>query len=859
MNHVDSSLQGLSPEEVTRSRAQHGSNQIYVRPKRHLLILLKEVAVEPMFLMLVLACGLYFAIGDQSDAWLMAGAIVFVILIEIVQEFRSEKALSALQQLSQPRATVIREGKRQEVPVEEIVVGDLMAFSEGQRIPADGILLQHNDLSVDEAILTGESLPVSKNISEDGNRLYQGTIAASGLGVAQVQAVGAQTELGKLGKSIESIETDPTPLQRQIDRFVRQMLLVGLVAFLIVFAINYAYASSILTALLFSLAFAMALVPEEIPVAFTTFMALGAYRMTRQQVLVKQPKTVESLGAATVICLDKTGTITENKMSVAEVSDFSGRGRVLEYAMWASEPHPFDSMEKAIHTAYEKAADRDRRPDFEMVHEYPLGGVPPMMTHVYRLPSPSSTPPPAPPLKGRGVRDADSTSPLPFRGGAGGGVEEGSEVGLIATKGAVERILRVCRISGEREREILEKTKEMARKGYRVLGVASADWANGEFPKEQDDFPWEFEGLVALYDPPKANIRQVINSFYEAGIAVKMITGDYPETAMNIAKESGIRADGEVLTGEEVMQMTENQLRAIAPRTVVFARMFPDAKLRVVEALKSNGEVVAMTGDGVNDGPALKSAQVGVAMGKRGTEVAKGAASMILLDDDLSHIIKAIQTGRRIYQNLRKAIRYIISIHLPIILAVLLPLLFGWPYLHILMPVHVIFLELIMGPTCSIAYESEPAEPNALRQPPRATTANLFSWPELSLSLLQGLAITAGIFVMYHFAISLGKDETTTRSFVFMTMLFANIFLTLVNRSFEYTIAKTIFYRNRLLWGMIGVSVALSVAVLLVPWMRALFQLGPLSLAEVGWCLLAAAVSVGWFEVWKGVRGVYFR
>jgi Ca2+-transporting ATPase len=815
MNHADSSLQGLSPEEVTRSRAQHGSNQLYVRPKRHLLILLKEVAIEPMFIMLVLACGLYFAIGDRSDAWLMAGAIVFVILIEIVQEFRSEKALSALQQLSQPHAVVIREGKRQEVPVEEIVVGDLIAFSEGQRIPADGILLQHNDLSVDESILTGESLPVNKNISEGENLLYQGTVVASGLGMAQVRAVGAQTELGKLGKSIESIETEPTPLQRQIDRFVRQMLLAGLVAFLVVFAINYAYASSILTALLFSLAFAMALVPEEIPVAFSTFMALGAYRMTRQQVLVKQPKTVESLGAATVICLDKTGTITENKMSVAEVFDFSGKKRTLEYAMWASEQRPFDSMEKAIHAAYEKTAEPDRRPDFEMVHEYPLGGVPPMMTHIF---------------------------------------ENEKNERVIAGKGAVERILKICKIGEEEARQILEKTKEMARKGYRVLGVASAEQDGGNYPQEQDDFQWAFEGLVALYDPPKPNIRQVMNRFYEAGIAVKMVTGDFPETALNIAQESGIRVEGEVLTGDEVMQMSESQLKDIVSRTTVFARMFPDAKLRVVEVLKSNGEVVAMTGDGVNDGSALKSAQVGVAMGRRGTEVAKGAASMVLLDDNLAHMIEAVKTGRRIYQNLRKAIRYIISIHLPIVLVVLLPLLFGWQYLHILMPVHVIFLELIMGPTCAIAYENEPAEPNVLQRPPHTKTDSLFSWPELSLSLIQGLAITLGCLVMYHYAIALGKDEATTRSFVFITMLFSNIFLTLANRSFEYTIVKTIFYRNHLLWVMIGISAALALAVLLVPFMREVFQLGPLRLGEVGFCLLAAVVSVGWFGIWKWVR-----
>ena len=845
MNHNDSILRGLSAEQVTQSRAQHGSNQLYVRPKRHLFMLLKEVASEPMFLLLVLACGLYFAIGDQSDAWLMVGSVIFVTLIEIVQEFRSEKALSALHQLSQPRAVVIREGKRREVPVEEIVVDDLIAFSEGERIPADGVLLQHNDLSVDEAILTGESLPVSKSAADGENRLYQGTIVTSGLGVARVQSVGARTEFGKLGKSIESIETEPTPLQRQIDRFLKQMLLAGLVAFLVVFAINYTYAGSVLTALLFSLALVMALVPEEIPVAFTTFMALGAYRMTRQQVLVKQFKTVESLGAATVICLDKTGTITENRMSVAEVQDFSGRGRTLEYAMWASEPDPFDAMEKAIHAAYEKESARDRRPDFEMVHEYPLGGVPPMMTHVYNRET------------GDGgvifeerkgdISGRDEMSPLLRR--------DDTSTLIVATKGAVERILRVCRISAAREQAIMEKTKEMARKGYRVLGVASAEWTNGDYPKEQDDFPWEFEGLVALYDPPKPHIRKVMDRFYKAGIAVKMVTGDYPETAMNIAQESGIRVEGDVVTGDAVMEMSESHLRSEVARTTVFARMFPDAKLRVVNALKANGEVVAMTGDGVNDGPALKSAQVGVAMGRRGTEIAKGAASMVLLDDDLAHIVRAIQTGRRIYQNLRKAIRYIISIHLPIVLAVLLPLLFGWPYLHILMPVHVIFLELIMGPTCSIAYESEPAEPNALQQPPRTKTENLFSWSELSLSLVQGLAITAGMFVMYHYAIALGKDEATTRSFVFITMLAANIFLTLTNRSFEYTVAKTIFYRNHLLWWIIGISTAISVAILFVPALRGIFHLGPLKAGELGWCLLAALVSVGWLELWKGVRG----
>ena len=777
--------------------------------------MLKEVATEPIFILLLLTCGLYFAIGDQSEAWLMVASVVFVALIEIIQEFRSEKALDALRQMSQPRAVVIRDGKHLEVPVEEIVVNDLIAISEGERIPADGILLQQSDLSVDEAILTGESLPVNKSLSEGENRLYQGTTVSSGLGVGRVQAVGMLTEFGKLGKSIESIESEPTPLQKQIDRFVKQMLMAGLAAFLVVFTINYLYADTFLSALLYSLAFALALVPEEIPVAFTTFMALGAYRMTRQQVLVKQPKTVESLGAATVICLDKTGTITENRMSVAEVNDFTGKGRALEYAMWASEPSPFDAMEKAIHEAYEKETAVDRRAEFDMVHEYPLSGIPPMMTHVYQ--------------------------------------NVGGER-VIATKGAVERVVRVCGLPARERGAVMDLTMAMARKGYRVLGVAGAVWGDMPYPASQDDFPWVFEGLIALYDPPKPNIRRVMKHFYDAHIEIKMITGDYPETAINIARESGIRIDSPAVTGEEVMGLEEAQLRQKAVRTTVFARMFPDAKLRVVQALKANGEVVAMTGDGVNDGPALKAAQVGVAMGRRGTEIAKGAASMVLLDDDLDHMVKAVKTGRRIYSNLRKAIRYIISIHLPIVLVVLLPLLFGWPYLHMLMPIHVIFLELIMDPTCAVAFENEPAEANILHKPSRSASGNLFSWPELSLSIVQGLVITAGIFAMYHYAVGQGKDEATTRSFVFFTMLAANIFLTLANRSFEYTIVKTIFYRNRLLWWIIAVSALIAASILWIPRVREVFRLGALNMAEVGWCTLTALVSVGWFELWKGLR-----
>lgn len=819
--HHHTVLTGLNDEEVVRNRANWGSNTLYLHPKRHMGKLLFEVAGEPMFFLLVLGCVLYFFLGDKTEAWLMAASIIFVIAIEIVQELRSEKALRALRDFAQPRVTVIRNGFRIEIPSSEVVVGDLIAFAEGERLAADARVIQHNDLSIDESILTGESLPVGKSQAEGENLLYQGTVVATGLGVGVVTAVGQQTAFGKLGKSIESIESEPTPLQKQINRFVKLMMLIGLVAFMLVFAVNYYYVDSIVAALLFSLSFGLALIPEEIPVAFTTFMALGAYRMTRKNVLVKQPKTVESLGSATVICLDKTGTITENQMTVAEVVDFAGEGKVLEYAMWASEPEPFDAMEKAIHAAYAEQALVDQRVGFKMYHEYPLGGQPPMMTHIHQN-------------------------------------KTGERV--VATKGAVERILRVCKLPDAAKSDVMERVNALSTAGYRVLGVARAEWPGEEFPADQDNFPWLFQGLVALFDPPKRNIHEVFRQFYQAGIQVKMITGDHAGTALNIAKESGLRTgDAAPLTGDAVMNLPEEALRRLVGETVVFARMFPEAKLRVVQALKANGEVVAMTGDGVNDGPALKAAQIGVAMGRRGTEVAKGAASMVLMNDDLGGMVVAIENGRRIYANLRKAIRYIISIHIPIVLTVVLPLVFGWKYLHMLTPIHVIFLELIMDPTCAVAFENEPTEPGMMKKAPRAANSPLFSSKELWFSVLQGLLLTAGILGMYQYALHNGADEATTRTFVFTTMLAGNLFLTFANRSFEHTIARTLFYKNTNIPIIGAVTLALLAAVLFIPWVNSLFKLAPITLAETGLCLLAALVSVGWFEVWKAIKALSRR
>ncbi|MDX2134980.1 MAG: cation-translocating P-type ATPase [Saprospiraceae bacterium] len=815
-------LSGLSPAEVIASRQANGANYLYVQPARLWWHRVRDVLSEPMVLLLLIACVLYFAIGDPVEGWFMAGAILFVVLIDVVQDYRSERALQTLRRLSQPRVTVIRDGRRQEVPAEEIVVNDLIAFAEGERIAADAQVVQQNDLSVDESILTGESMPVFKRADD---RVYQGSTVNSGAGVGRVAAVGAGTELGKLGRALETIETEPTPLQRKIDRFVRQMMLAGLGAFLIVLAVNMVHGYPFWSALLYSLALAMALIPEEIPVAFSSFMALGAYRMTRQSVLVKQPRTVESLGSATVICLDKTGTITENHMAVAAVHDFSKRGMVIASARRASEPEPFDAMERAICDAWEAETPAEQRKQRSIMHEYPLEGAPPMMTHVYHSPSGS-----------------------------------GSDV---YAKGAVERILKVCKADIVLENRVMSQTREMAAKGWRVLGVASADWPAGQpFPEQQDDFSFAFEGLVALYDPPKGNIREVMDGFYQAGVDVKMVTGDFPETALYIARESGIRLHGDVVTGEQVGRLTEQELRVVARQNTVFARMFPQAKLRLVDALKADGAVVAMTGDGVNDGPALKSAQVGVAMGRRGAETARAAASMVLLDDDLAHLVVAVQTGRRIYNNLRKAIRYILSIHLPIVLVVVLPLVLGWPYLHLFTPLHVIFLELVMGPTCAIAYENEPGEPDGSRLPPRTAGNNLFSGKELLLSMVQGLAITAGLLFMYQWGIHRNAGEASVRSYVFVTLLSANVFLTLVNRSFVYTLAQTLLYRNPVIWIIIGFTALLTTAILLVQPVRDTFDMAPLRWAELGLCLATALVSVLWFEGWKlflNVREQYAR
>ncbi|GHB61762.1 cation-translocating P-type ATPase [Persicitalea jodogahamensis] len=701
-----------------------------------------------------------------------------------------------------------------------------MLIEEGERVPADGVLDEANDFSVDESILTGESVSVVK---KPGEPVFLGTNTVSGSAWFTLSAVGQQTELGRIGQSLIAIPTEKTPLQVQINQFVGRMAWIGFVAFALVCGINYARSGDWVTAVLFGLTLAMSILPEEIPVAFSSFMALGAARLSKAGVLTKQPQTVESLGSATVICTDKTGTITQEGMRVCQLYDGATDSllplpgplsptakSVLEYARWSSETDPFDAMEKAIVAAFREAfteADPAFNADnYPIVHEYPLAGTPPMMTHV--------------------------------RKGPAGDI-------AVAGKGAVEHILAVCHLAPATSEYIRKTTRELSQNGYRVLGVASGAWQPPAFPAEQDAFNWSFLGLIALENPPKPNAKAVIEAFTDAGIRVKLITGDFAETAQAIARQVGLPGAETLVTGQEIMAMDESTLRHRTAQTAVFARMFPEAKLRVVNALKSLGEIVAMTGDGVNDGPALKAAHIGVAMGKRGTEVARQAASLVLVDDDLGGMVKAIAQGRRIYQNLKKAIAYIVSIHIPIILMVAVPLLANWQWANLFSPIHIIFLELVMGPTCSIAFENEPAEPGQMQQPPRRATDTFLAGPELGRSIVQGLAISGAVLGVYYVAMKNGESVETVRTLAFATLVMSNILLTLVNRSFTQSISRTIRIPNLLLSLMLGLTFALLLTTLFVPAARHLFGFSTISIPALGWCGLAALIGVGWVEVYK--------
>jgi Ca2+-transporting ATPase len=822
MSVTQFNISGLTSEEVLASRKKYGKNKLDYKKENTFFNVLKRIAQDPMIVLLLVASSIYFISGKLGDGIFLTVAILFQTSISLFQYSRSKNALEKLSDLSQPHCKVLRNAKMQKIKSEDLVMGDSIIVEEGTSITADGTIVHSNDFSVDESILTGESFAVHKNKTAVDNFIYNGTTVASGLAIATITAIGNKTKLGKIGSSLENINEEKTPLELQIANFVKKMAIAGAIVFVIAWSINFWHSQNLLNSLLQSLTLAMSILPEEIPVAFTTFMALGAWRLMKMGIVVKQMKTVETLGSATVICTDKTGTITENKMSLARIyllktnklfnpnEELDADGmELLKLAMFASEPVPFDPMEVALHKSYTDHHLIDERQNYKLIHEYALGGKPPMMTHVFKN-------------------------------------DTGNQI--IVAKGAPEALISVSTLTDTEKKQIHEAIALLANDGYRVLAVGFSNFEGDDYPKNQQEFKFEFTGIIAFYDPPKKNIEKVLQDFYAAGIAVKIITGDNEATTKAIAKQIGLRGYDKSISGDDLMRLDEKELKTSVMDVSIFTRMFPEAKLKIINALKSNNQIVAMTGDGVNDGPALKAAHIGVAMGKKGTEIAKQAASLILLNDDLSKMVVAVAMGRKIYTNLKKAIQYIISIHIPIILSVLIPLAFGWIYPNIFSPIHVIFLEIIMGPTCSIIYENEPMEKNAMLQKPKALTFTFFNWKELSISLIQGLVISAGTIFIYLYAVHNSYSEQLTRTMVFTVLIVANVFLTLINRSFYYSIFTTLRYKNNMVLYIIFITISMLGLILFIKPLTIFFEFQTLNWTQLLICAAIGFVSVIWYE-----------
>jgi Ca2+-transporting ATPase len=832
---------GLSEIEARRLLGVHGPNEIPSASRRQTLAIFLEVLREPMFLLLMAGAGIYLALGDLHEALVLLVSVVVVIGITIYQERKTERALEALRDLSSPRALVLRDGEQRRIAGRDVVPGDLVLLHEGDRVPADGVLLTCNELSADESLLTGESLPVEKRAATekvnqmappggDGSPfVYSGSLVGRGQGTARVLDTGAGTQIGRIGKAIQSVDPQDTPLQRQTARAVRLFALLGLAACIAVVLLHGMLHGDWLAGLLAGITLAMAMLPEEFPVVLTVFLALGAWRISQKKVLTRRRPAIEALGSATVLCVDKTGTLTENRMVVAGFAvdglhHESAREALPErfrpvahYAALACERDPFDPMERAIVAC---AAQHDpesvrMRDQWVLVREYDLTRDLLAVTHCWQR-------------------------------------RDGGDV-IVAVKGAPEAIVRLCRAGPALAAHILEDTSAMAARGQRVLGVARGNFSGSQFPERPDGFQFSFVGLIALADPVRREVPQALRECYQAGIRVVMITGDYPGTAQAIAGEIGLRSPGGVLTGADLRELGDEQLRERVAAVSLFARVLPEQKLSLVNALKANGEIVAMTGDGVNDAPALKSAHIGIAMGGRGTDVAREASSLVLLEDDFTSIVEAVRLGRRIYDNIRHAMSYLIAVHVPTAGMALLPLLFGLP--PVFAPIHIVFIQFVIDPACSIAFEAEPAHPCTMKRPPRSQKEPLFGARLLTDSLIQGLAILLAVAVLYVVVLRLGFAVERSRAMAFSALVLGNVALILSNRSRSRSIIEMLGMPNRALWWVVAGALGGLALALYVPPMQRIFGFSPLSWNDLVFCMLAASAGL----LWSGLAGLVPR
>jgi Ca2+-transporting ATPase len=788
---------GLTQTEAERIREKSGFNELPSSKPKGIGRIAMEVMKEPMFLLLIACAGLYLVLGKPGEGLVLLPSVFIIILITFFQYRKTEKALEALKSLSSPRALVLRDGKEIRIPGREVVPGDLLILHEGDRIAADGNILESVNLTVDESILTGESLPVSKPMESDPKpTVFSGTLVIQGTGFAEVTATGIETEFGKIGKSLQSIEPDETRLHKELKRLIRNLFIIGGIISVGIVAAYYFTRGNFIQSLLNGLAATMAILPEEFPVVMTVFLAMGAWRLSKNNVLTRKPSAIETLGSATVLCSDKTGTITQNKMEVAAYYN----GTDVFYKDLFSENHPeivpiataasrasstdsHDPMEKAIRISH-KDLDKKEGEEHKLVREYPLSKDLLAMTRVLEEP-------------------------------------EGNDVS-ISTKGAPEAIFALCKMSPEEAEKHLNAVKELAGKGYRVLGVARGENEDKNLPEMQKDFHFHFLGLIALEDPIRPEVPQAVKECLEAGIKVIVITGDYPATAKNIGMQIGL-PEGDVLTGDDIERLSEEELQKKIRHTHIFARVIPEQKLRIVRALKANNEVVAMTGDGVNDAPALKAADIGVSMGMKGTDVAREASSLVLLDDNFASIVSAIRSGRRIFDNLQKAMAYIFAIHIPIIGLSLLPAFFaGWPLVYL--PIHIVFMELIIDPVCSIAFEYQKEEKGIMTRKPRKPGEKFFSGKKIVFSILQGFLLLATVLVVYFISIREGLDETEVRTIAFSTLILGNVFLILTDLSKTRSVFWLFKERNGVAFLVLGVSVMLLALILWIPVLRSAFK-----------------------------------
>lgn len=839
--------QGLSAAAAARRLQTEGFNELDQGRRRGLGRIALETAREPMFLLLLTAGGLYFVLGALHEALILLAAIVMVMSITIFQERKTERVLEALHDMTSPRALVIRDGVQGRVAGREVVRGDIVLIAEGDRVPADGVVLGGGALEIDESLLTGEAVPVRKMLwdgemapvppgGDDLPFVYAGTVVVKGQGIARVTATGRHSEIGKIGRALHSVVPEETPLQREIRRLVRFVAVVALMLCMLVVGLYGLVRHDWLQGLLAGLTLAMAIVPEEYPVVLTVFLALGAWRISRHQVLTRRIPAIETLGSATVLCVDKTGTLTENRMTVERLliagasldidyarvaalpEDFH---QLVEFSILASAVNPFDPMEQAFRRLGEHylAGTEHLHDNWQIAHEYALSPGMLAMTHLWR-----------------------ATAGAQY---------------VIATKGAPEAVADLCHFDAAQTAAITAEVNDLAAAGLRVLAVAKGRYRGTQWPAQQHDFDFEYLGLIGLRDPLRPGVAAAIAECRAAGIKVAMITGDYPATAAAIAARAGLISPGGVMTGETLAALSDEALRDKVQDVTIFARVLPEQKLRLVRAFMANGEVVAMTGDGVNDAPALRAAHIGIAMGGRGTDVAREAAALILVNDDFDSIVQAVRLGRRIFANLQRAMAYILAVHVPIAGMSVLPLLCGWPL--ILLPVHIVFLELIIDPACSIAFEAEPAEREAMRRRPRFVTAPLVTRRTLALSLLQGLASLLAVVTVFLLARNGGASEGACRALAFATLVSGNLGLILVNRSWSSTMLHTLRTPNAALWWVLAGTLAVLSLTMLVPSLRGLFHFSAIGVAGLLASLGMGLASVLWFELLKKIPGVLRR